>query len=169
MTPIDTIHTPTSLFQCSNLCDKQRLILGLIISFGDKGLRMSNGGLGELLGINLRYAGDLINDLLAKNYIKITGRQSKYRKIYFQKNLEVKTILLPEKTGSTSRNIWNITKGTKGKKGKPSEPGLVNPQKTTQENLEPPGLSEKDTRDCLLKIGWSDSNIDKFVAEGNSL
>jgi hypothetical protein len=124
MSQIDYIRIPVQILQDSNLCDKQKMLLGLIISFSEKGLMMSNGELGKLLNSNAKYIGDLINNLQAKGFIEITARRSRYRKVHFQKNL---TVLLPELkeklpeitgihpeiSGLTSRETCNITKGTK--------------------------------------------------------
>jgi len=124
MSPIDFVKIPIEVLQDPNLCDKQKMLLGLIIAFDNKGLMMGNDGLGKLLMLNPDYVSQLISDIEMKKYISITGAQSKYRKIYFEKNLKVeaglllekpqsKPVLLLEKPKHTLRKTSNITKGTK--------------------------------------------------------
>jgi hypothetical protein len=116
---IDFIAIPAEVLQCPDINDKQKMLLGLIIGFYPKGLMMSNDELGKLLMLNSDYVSQLINDLEAKKYIRITAAQSKYRKIYFEKNLKVddslllekpqsKTVLLRGKPKHTLRKTSNI-------------------------------------------------------------
>jgi len=124
--PIDFVTIPTWVLQYKNLCDKQKMLLGLIIAFDSKCLMMSNGELGKILMLNPDYVSQLISDLEAKKYVWITGAKSKYRKIYFEKNLKVKDDLLLEKSQSkdvlllekpkhTLRKTSNIIEGNKDK------------------------------------------------------
>jgi hypothetical protein len=128
MSGITYITIPVELFADKSLCDTQRHILGLAISFDEKGVRLSNQQLAGLFNKNPKYIGDLIVDLARKDFIKIENGQSKYRVFYFQGKLEVKDGELPEKpgsrknllpeksgllpdiSGSTSRKTWNINK-----------------------------------------------------------
>ncbi len=97
---IDYITIPLSILQDPNLCDKQKMLLGLIIGFNSKGLMMNNEDIGKLLMLNPDYVSQLISDLEAKKRVRITGAQSRYRKIYFEKNLNVEGGLLLEKPQS---------------------------------------------------------------------
>jgi len=97
---IDFVTIPTWVLQDPNLCDKQKMLLGLIIGFNSKGFRMGNNEVGEILMLNPKTVSNLMSDLKSKGYIKIDNPQSRYRKIYFHKNIEVETTTLPQKEGS---------------------------------------------------------------------
>ena len=80
MTPIDYIRVDADILSLQ-ICDKAKLLLGLIKRFNNKGLMMSNTELGKLLNCS----GDNIKKLLGeiKDSIRIENRQSKYRKIFY--------------------------------------------------------------------------------------
>jgi hypothetical protein len=90
---IEYITIPVGILQLP-ISDKQKMLLGLICAFGDRGLMMSNSELGKLLSIHFNTVGVLIGQLKAKNLIRINNNQSKYRKIYFNENSGVESNLL---------------------------------------------------------------------------
>lgn len=100
--PIDYITIPAAILQIKGLGLAQKLLLALIFSFGDKGLKMSNAGLGELLDIRADSVGRLLAGLHHKNYIEIKQAQSRWRIIYLGKNAEVSEILLRHLSRDTS-------------------------------------------------------------------
>ena len=109
MTPIDYIHIPTEFFMDKTLCDTQRHILGLAFSFNGSGLKLSNRQLADLFGKNPAYISQLISDLGNRKYITIKNRQSKYRIIYFEKNLKVEGGLHLEKPQSNKNLLLGKT------------------------------------------------------------
>ena len=109
---IDYITIPAEVLQCPDINDKQKMLLGLIIAFGNKGLMMGNDELGKLLMLTPDYVSQIINAPEMEKYVRITGAQSKYRKIYFEKNLKVKDVLLLEKPQSKTVLLLGKTRHT---------------------------------------------------------
>ena len=54
------------VLQDQNLCDKQKILLGLIIGFGEKGLLMGNVALQNTHGLALEYSARYTNDPLRR-------------------------------------------------------------------------------------------------------
>ena len=102
----------------------QRSILALSCAFGEKGLKLTNIGLSELIHKCTPWISEQITDLKSKGFITIKNRQSKYRVIYFQGNMKVNGHLLSGNTESkpvllsaiaeyTFRDTRNISKRKK--------------------------------------------------------
>jgi DNA-binding MarR family transcriptional regulator len=109
------------------------LLLGLVIGFDDKGLRMSNEALGKILGVLPSRITELFSDLESKGYIEIKNRKSRYRTIYFRPNPKVAGVLLSTKSeskkvllstlnGSTFDQSRNITKESNKRAHKTKKP-----------------------------------------------
>lgn len=89
MTPVEYITVPATVLRRSDLCDKAKLLLGLISGFNGSGLCMGDKEIADTFGISLDRAGRLVAELRSKGLIKIVNPQSRYRKIYSVKNNEV--------------------------------------------------------------------------------
>lgn len=100
--PIDFITIPAAVLQIKGLSLAQKMLLALILAFGEKGLRMSNASLGELLDIRADSVGRLLAGLHRENYIEIGQAQSRWRVIYLGKKAEVEEILLRHLSRDTS-------------------------------------------------------------------
>ncbi len=153
MTPIDYIRVDAEILRLKK-SDKAKLLLGLIKSFNNKGLMMSNPELGQLLNCS----GGTIKRALKEieENIRIENAQSKYRKIFYSHiNEPVETKVLAQKctsranstgsphtpTGSnttpTGADMSHITKRTKREKDSlPLDDGEVTDSQTPQEQTE---------------------------------
>jgi hypothetical protein len=96
---LNFLHIPVAVLKLPGLNLRQKLLLGLVISFDDKGLRMSNEELGEILDIWPSRVSKLFKDMESKGYVRIDNKQSQYRKIYL---LQSATVALATKRNSGS-------------------------------------------------------------------
>jgi hypothetical protein len=185
---VDYITIPLSVLQAPNLCDKQKMLLGLVIRFNSKGFMMSNEDIGKLLMIIPTYASELISDLKTKGYIRITGEQSRWRKIYFRENPKVvlsgktesKSNLLSGKTGYTfgkNRNISKVNNTTaqwfntlweaypKKKKRKYAEIAFrkINPDRELFDVMLKALARQKQTEDWQKENGRFIPNLEKWL------
>jgi len=130
---LDYLHIPIAILQLPSLNLRQKLLLGLVIGFDDKGLRMSNEALGKILGVLPSRITELFSDLESKGYIEIKNRKSRYRTIYFRPNPKVAGVLLSTKSeskkvllstlnGSTFDQSRNITKESNKRTHKTKKP-----------------------------------------------
>jgi DNA-binding MarR family transcriptional regulator len=83
------IMLPIAILLLSDLNIRQKLLLALVIAFRDRGLKMSNGKLGEILDVKPSRISELLKDMELKKYIEITNKQSRWRRIYFRENPKV--------------------------------------------------------------------------------
>ena len=120
MTPLNHIYIPASILKLKDLNLREKLLLALAYNF-DKGLRVGNSELAELLSVKPSRISEILCQLEAKEYVTIENKQSRHRAIYFRSNTEVskellstinesKEPLLSDLNGSTfdqNRNIKN--------------------------------------------------------------
>jgi hypothetical protein len=97
---LDYITIPTAIFRLKNLNLRQKILLGLIISFNEKGLKKDNESLAEILDVLPSRISDLLCDMERKDYIDIKNRQSQHRTIYLREKSKVGDILLTRKIES---------------------------------------------------------------------
>ena len=97
---LDYLHVPVAILKLGDLNLRQKLLLGLVVSFGDKGLRCGNPELGDVLSVLPSRISDLLCELEAKGYIEIKNRQSRHRAIYFRPKSKVAGVLLPTESES---------------------------------------------------------------------
>jgi DNA-binding MarR family transcriptional regulator len=102
MTPLNYITLPTAILRLKDLNLRQKLLLGLIISFNEKGLKMTNKALGEILDVWPSRVSKLLKEMESKGYVRIENKQSQYRKIYLLQSAKVDNILLATKRNSKS-------------------------------------------------------------------
>lgn len=102
------LRIPIVVLKLPDLNLREKLLLGLIISFNSEGLKMSNETLGEILNIWPSRVSGLFKDMEVKNYIQVDNQQSRYRTIYLSKSAKVDELLL-----TTKRNSKNILLTTK--------------------------------------------------------
>jgi len=121
---LDYLRIPIAVLRLPDLNLREKLLLGLIISFNSNGLKMNNHSLGEILDVGSSQVSRLFTDLQSKNYIQIKNAQSRHRQVYFAQNSKVndillcakqqsRRILLSDSEPSTLRATANITKVTK--------------------------------------------------------
>lgn len=79
---IDYIMLSTDLLQDRTLADKEKLLLALVTSCNERGLRLSNVELGKLLCVHEDSVGRLLKNLEAKKRVRIDKPQSRWRVIY---------------------------------------------------------------------------------------
>lgn len=179
MTGIGFIIVPGAVLEDAALCDKQRLLLGMVMGFGANGLWLSNGKLGNLLHIHPNYVSRLIADLEARGYVEIKNRQSRYRIIYLHQNVKVgdraliqkgesKNGLLKPSVLSTLTFCADTYKEEKKEKKTPASTGSKGKKpkaKPTQDDLRfdaefwpayPKKRKKKDARKAFAKVNPSD-------------
>ena len=161
MTPVDYIRVDAEILRLQ-VCDKAKFLLGLIKSFNNKGLMMSNPELGKLLNCSSNSIKRALKEI--EENIRIENAQSKYRKIFYSRiNEPVETKALAQKctsraestgsnttpTGSnaprTGANMSHITKGTK--KTKREKDSLPLDGDNVNELSNPEQLSQPDTQE----------------------
>ena len=91
---LDYLHIPIAILRLPGLNLRQKLLLGLVISFNEKGLRMSNDELAEIVDVCSSRISKIVKSLERKGYVKIKNPQSRYRVIYLLQNDKVDDILL---------------------------------------------------------------------------
>jgi len=102
MTPLNYITLPTAILRLKDLNLRQRILLALVVSFNEKGLKMSNELLGEILDVWPSRVSKLLKEMESKGYVRIENKQSQYRKIYLLQSAKVDNILLTTKRNSKS-------------------------------------------------------------------
>jgi len=105
---LDYITIPTAILRLKDLNLRQKLLLALIITFDENGLKMGNEAIAELLEIWPCRVSGLLKDMEVKSYIQVDNHQSRYRVIYLSKSAKVDELLLITK--SISKDILLITK-----------------------------------------------------------
>lgn len=86
---LDYIKIPMEILKL-DLSDKAKMLLGLVCSYSNNGLYMSNENLAELFGCHFTTISRAITELLERGLIEIKGNQSRWRKIYISNNAKVK-------------------------------------------------------------------------------
>jgi biotin operon repressor len=86
---LNRLVIPVEVMKLEDLNIREKLLLGMVLSFKDNGLFMSNGALAELLGVCPLRVSHLLKKLKSKGYITIKNGQSKYRRIYYNENANV--------------------------------------------------------------------------------
>jgi len=97
---LEYITIQTAILRLKNLNPRQKILLGLIISLDENGLKMSNEALAEILGVLPSRISDLLCDMERKGYIEIKNRQSQHRRINLREKSKVGDVLLTRKVGS---------------------------------------------------------------------
>jgi hypothetical protein len=100
---IQFLRIQIAILQDKRLSNTQKMLLGLIVGFGARGCSMGNDSIGEVLGVNPKYIGELLAGLLGYDLIEIHNGQSRYRKIYFRKKQEVEPESTSGNNGPTHR------------------------------------------------------------------
>jgi DNA-binding MarR family transcriptional regulator len=124
---LDYITIPTTILRLKDLNIRQKVLLALVISFNEKGLKKSNESLAEILDVLPSRISDLLCDMERKGYIEIKNRQSQHRRIYLREKskvgdvlltskIESEDILLTRKKSPTYEKNRNISKVSKEKR-----------------------------------------------------
>jgi len=95
------LHIPVAVLKLADLNIREKLLLGLVIAFGNGGLRVNNQELSVLLDIWPSRVSRLLKSLEQKGYVKIENPQSRYRVVHLLQSARVESILLA--TRRTSR------------------------------------------------------------------
>ena len=80
---------PGAILYDSRLTPAEKVLLGLAWSFPD-GLQLSNAEIGRILCKHQVTVSRIIKKLEADGWLKITGNQSRWRRIYFNNDVKVK-------------------------------------------------------------------------------
>ena len=124
---LDYITISTAILRLKDLNLRQRILLALVISFNEKGLKKDNESLAEILDVRPTRITDLLCDMERKGYIEIKNRQSRFRIIHLRdkskvgdvlltSKVESKDVLLTRKMPSTYEKNRNIIKVSKDKR-----------------------------------------------------
>jgi len=100
MTPLDYVTIPGAVLRLTDVNLRQKIILGLAVSFNEHGLKMSNDALAEILDTCSSYVTKLVTDLQSKSYVEIHNARSRHRRIYLAQNDKVGQLLLQHKVQS---------------------------------------------------------------------
>ena len=100
---LNYLYTPVAVFKLPDLNIREKLLLGLVMSFDKNGLGMSNQTLSEILDVLPTRISEIFKKLESKGYVEIKNAGCKYRKIYLRPNSRVESILLS--TESEGRKI----------------------------------------------------------------
>lgn len=91
---LEYVKIPVAVLELDGLCLAQKILLAMVLSFSNRGLKMSNAALGKLLNIRPDTVSKMLADLAAKGYIEIANKQSRWRVIYFGEKSKVGNALL---------------------------------------------------------------------------
>jgi len=95
MTAIDFVRIDRDILTRKDLSDKGKMLLGLITTFNSQGLTLGNEELAEILCVHENSVGRLLADLERKGFVRITNRQSKFRRVYSNTSAGVETDSTP--------------------------------------------------------------------------
>lgn len=107
---LDFITIPATILKLDDLNLRQKLLLALIVSFNNKGLRVGNKELSVLLDVWPSRVSRLLKGLEEKGYVKIENAQSRHRVVHLLQSAQVEDILLATKR--TSKSILLATLST---------------------------------------------------------
>jgi DNA-binding MarR family transcriptional regulator len=85
---------PAGLLYHPELRLAEKVFLGMVFSFNQNGLRLSNKHLGQILGLNESNISRMIARLEKAGWIRIDRKQSRWRRIYFAPGDKVNDVLL---------------------------------------------------------------------------
>ena len=124
MTPLDYVTVPAAVFHLADVNLRQKILLGLAVSFNQHGLKMCNDALAEILDVCPSYVTKLLADLEVKNYVRIDNAQSRHRRIYLAQNEKVNQLILQHKVQSKKTLLQHKVQSKKGLlcTGAPSTP-----------------------------------------------
>ena len=109
---LDYITIPTAILRLKDLNIRQKVLLALVISFNEQGLKMSNKAIAELLDVWPCRVSGLLKDMESKDYIRVDNSKSRYRTIYLSKSAKVDEILLITKSISKKALLFTKSKST---------------------------------------------------------
>jgi DNA-binding Lrp family transcriptional regulator len=84
------ITIPAWIMYRTDLKLAEKVILSIVSAFAD-GAKLSNSEIGEIVGMHPENVSRMIAKLQAGGWIKITGKQSRWRRIYFDAGDKVKS------------------------------------------------------------------------------
>lgn len=106
---IDYIRVPIKLLGL-RLGQTEMVILSLAISFGEKGLLLSNNKLSEMLFVNRRNVINAINRLRCRKYLVDKDKNKRTRNLVIGKRITELLVVSPATPGSVSRDTTNDIK-----------------------------------------------------------
>ena len=110
---LDYLYVSAGVLRLPDLSLRQKLLLGLIISFdGEKGLKVSNKELSELLNVWPSRVSRLLKNLEEKGYVKIENPQSRHRVVHLLQSAQVENILLATKRTSKTGLLATLSTST---------------------------------------------------------
>lgn len=86
---VKTCRIPGAVLYHPELSLPEKMLLGLVWTFPD-GLRLSNAEIGRILCKHPDTVSRLVKKLEAGGWVKITGNQSRWRRLYFDAEVKVK-------------------------------------------------------------------------------
>jgi DNA-binding MarR family transcriptional regulator len=90
--PLKYITIPAWLMYRTDLKLAEKVFLSIVLAFTDTGgAKLPNAEIGEIVGKTADNVSRMITKLLADGWIKITAKQSRWRKIYFDATDKVKS------------------------------------------------------------------------------
>lgn len=86
---VKTCRIPGAILYHPELTLPEKVVLGLVYTFKD-GLRLSNAEIGKILCLYPDNVSRIISKLESAGWIRITGKQSRWRRLYFVADNKVK-------------------------------------------------------------------------------
>ena len=153
---VKTCRIPGPILYYPELTLPEKVLLGLVWSFKD-GLRLSNGEIGKILCKHPDTVSRIIKKLERGGWLKITGKQSRWRRLYFDAQVKVKgdsTLTFCDST-LTWAPVYSDPHVKQNRRNKKEE-----------ENLPVSPLPEADSQAVFDKLGITPEKRAKLEAEG---
>lgn len=160
------IKIPAGLICDRSLSLAERVFLGMVFSFRKQGLAMSNDMIGQILGLNPSNTSRLISKLYTDGWLKITGKRSRWRRIYFASSDKVKEILLCSQQHFTLLLATLYSAPCSKQKGNKE---IINKKEPPREKNFPTQEAEDPTALILQRIGYSPQQISEIQSQGFSI
>jgi DNA-binding MarR family transcriptional regulator len=110
---LDYLYVPVGVLKLGDLNLRQKLLLGLIISFdGEQGLKVGNEELSVLLDVWPSRVSRLLKSLEEKGYVRIENPQSRHRVVHLLQSAKVDDALLATKRTSKTGALATLSTPT---------------------------------------------------------
>ena len=156
---VKTCRIPGAILYHPELSLSEKVLLGLVWSFKN-GLRLSNAEIGKIVCLHTSNVSLMISRLEAAGWVKITAKQSRWRRIYFTAGAKVNgDFTLPNNDSTLPLAQSYFTAGGKQNRKRKGE----------EENLPVSPVLEADSQAVFDKLKIDPEKRAKLEAEGWSV
>jgi DNA-binding MarR family transcriptional regulator len=160
---LNYLYIPVGIMKLPDLNLREKLLLALVVSFNNKGLRAGNKELSVLLDVWPSRVSRLLKSLEQKGYVKIENPQSRYRVVHLLQSAQVEDILLAIKRNSRSDALATLSTPTVAQSSNIIEEVKdAAAHKCTLPVCERPP-TEKQVRDYSITQGSPNFDAERFV------